>query len=174
MEAIQADVLHELGYEWWMFQNMAVILSGLDDVGHDPVRNALVESLVMHCRSLIDFFFKGGYEPRSTDWTSDKNLGIQRIDIVGYPVLSDWRENANKHVVHLTERRAIPVAVWHTGEVLKLLQERFESVRKEANVSPTGNWIGDWPVKSNLIESGIGQVSTSSTYSGPTGPARIR
>ncbi len=49
------DILHHFGYEWWMFRATSDLVAMLPD-NPDPLRNAVIESMVMHGRALHDFF----------------------------------------------------------------------------------------------------------------------
>lgn len=194
MSGNRPELLHNLGYEWWMFRNAKIILDELDGFRDDPVRNALVESLVLHGRGLIDFFFKKAARPqrkRPKDWTA-ADLGIDLLDLddKDFEDLNTWRENANKHVLHMTEERAQDSVSWLSGVVLKHLEERFRVVQATVGRDLAADWIGNWQVASRLLvnhepaplqdrASGISDSkdsggSSDSSKTGPTGPSGPR
>lgn len=171
----QADVLSHLGYEWWMFRSMLQLLGGLARKG-DPVRNAMVESLLMHGRALISFFHDGRNKP--SDWlVEDLNHGLTSTTTP--PELQNWRNAANQRVAHLTTVRAIPLNDIDTGTVLTFISERIDEVRQCLGTDFPQNWLGDSPIVTDLLGltvhtglTGSTQPSVSPSSLGLTGPAR--
>lgn len=94
------QVLHHLGYEWWMFRNTLWILQRLEQRKSDPVRNAIVESLVVHGRNLGEFFFASSYYDAGA-----KLLGLEREKApreVGI-----WIEMASRRALHMQAPRFV-------------------------------------------------------------------
>jgi hypothetical protein len=81
----QKAILHHLGYEWWMFRAGLELLQRVPGA-HDPVRNVLIESIAVHGRALIYFFFHPATKP--TDWNAT-HLGLTTATEPG--VLTKWR-----------------------------------------------------------------------------------
>ena len=55
MPITRDEALEHVGYEWRMYRTVSTILEQISDEP-DPVRDALVESLVVHARNLVEFF----------------------------------------------------------------------------------------------------------------------
>ncbi len=103
----------------------------------DPIRNALLESMVTHGRVLIFFFC----HPKKfeTDWNSeDVGLAKASEDVL----LKEWREQANKRVAHLTTDRATALVSWSTYKV----KQELEKLVKTLNGTPS-----DWRGNSNRL-----------------------
>src|ERR1700720_745553 len=73
----EEQVLHHLGYEWWMFRTMHHWLLALPE-DEDPARFALVESLVVHGRNLGEFFFGEQEGP-------ERHVGLLGLDREEWP-----------------------------------------------------------------------------------------
>jgi len=148
------EVLMHLGYEWWMLRSTMRLLQCIgNNHNGDPVRNALLESLIIHCRGLIDFFFNGSQKKRADDWTAE-NLGQHRKDKP--PGVSAWLEEANKRVAHITEKRAEPLGSWNIEAIRLLLSKEIDSVRIDSVRMALGtgfpsDWLGDASVESHFI-----------------------
>jgi len=183
------EILFHLGYEWWMFRAAHDLLKNWGEEG--PVRNALVESLAIHGRGLVDFFYKEEHEKkekgRKDDWrVTDLDLALTSPCP---PVLSKWKEDVNKRVAHLTEcRKNALLTEWKAKEVREELQRRIYEVKKKIGDNMPTGWTGDRQTGSGVIGSsslgvptgavgvtGIGGSiparSGSSGCLGPTGPA---
>lgn len=169
MTSKQRLILHEIGYEWWMLKSMVHLLSRLPE-GPDPVRNALVEALVIHARAQVDFFFiPGKGQVRVTDLKSD-DLGIQRI--APPTAVVDWKEAVNKHVVHLTTIRHNKISIWDSRLILELLEERHAKMFELLGSEIDENWIGNWPISTSLLaETSTMEQERDTSVFGPTLPA---
>lgn len=96
-----------LAYEWHMLHECHRLLTG---TGPKPqvVRNALVESRLLHTRSLIEFFF---WKPQSDDvslssWFAEGSAEFRCFR--GFAHKSDLKtekKNIDKRLAHLTEKR---------------------------------------------------------------------
>lgn len=157
-------VLDHLGYEWWMFESTGLMLSALPD-GPGPVRNALLESLVIHGRQLIDFFYSAS-KPLSDDWTVDMlghGLSRQRIP----PDLMAWRTDANKRIAHMTASRRSPLAEWDIQSIAQHLESRMEEVRRAMGDDFPAVWSGNAPrISSLLLATDVLRASFGSTMAG--------
>lgn len=166
---VQEEILHHLGYEWWMFRATHALLLGMP-VSDDPKRNALLESLLMHTRQLIDFFFKVESEkgPRQSDLTVEKlDCGLSRQEERKDGDLWKWREMVNKRVLHLTEARRMPIAEWHLELPRRALQRCIDEIKEKLPVPP--GWIGDAPV--GPTGSALQPPSQPIGATGPAGPS---
>jgi len=144
-------ILYHLGYEWWMFRSMYNFLMRLPDTD-DPVRNALLESLVIHGRGLIDFFFcEAKKRDNKTDWViDDLGHGLKHETVIPAELI-DWRWHTNKRIAHITSSRNDPLTEWKVAEVRRLLEERILCVRNALKGDIPGDWPGDSPTTTNLI-----------------------
>ncbi len=96
-----------LFYEWWMLQFTAdQLLSG----NHRDARllNALLEALVIHYRSLLDFFYPGEH-PRPDDMIAhdyfDEPKQWEQVRLEPPTTLTAERTRAHKEIAHLTYAR---------------------------------------------------------------------
>jgi hypothetical protein len=168
----QKKVLYHLGYEWWMFRTTHFLLTLLpasddpgDPVRNDPVRNALVESLAVHGRGLVYFFYFKKRE--DTDWNvTDLGIALEEEPTK----LKDWRQDTNKRVVHLTDKRANPLQAWRVAEAQCFLQAKIEEVRQALGQDIPDDWIGDHTASTQLLV--LRPPSGNRESVGPTGPAR--
>ena len=149
----QKDVLDHLGYEWWMFRATYELLKNIEK-NSDPARNALVESLWVHGRALIDFFY---FKPDSGDW-GVKTLNLRRSewkeDSEPTKTLNDWRINTNKRVVHITKKRQDPLQYESFPVVNGVIEQRIKEVKTALATDMPVNWIGDNSIESALIKIG--------------------
>src|SRR4051812_26707403 len=89
----------------------------------DPVRNALIESMALHGRVLLDFFCE---KPKDDDFGVEHlGIGMQRTN---EPILKEWKLRAKKCVVHLTESRLKP-SIWDVDPVLATLKGLVDTVK---------------------------------------------
>jgi hypothetical protein len=94
-----------LFYEIWMFRTTAAILAkgGL----HPVLKNAVIESFVIHLRNLIDFLYSDNPQPDdvvAADFFDDpKKWSSSRPTMSS--TLARARKRANKEIGHLTTRR---------------------------------------------------------------------
>ena len=142
----QKKVLYHLGYEWWMFRTTRDLLTRLP-TSDDPVRNALVESLAIHGRGLVYFFY---WKKRDeTDWNASD---LTNFASEGEPcALKDWRRDTNQRVAHLTAKRANPLQEWRVAEAESLLQAKIDEVRQALGQELPDDWIGDRPASTQLL-----------------------
>jgi hypothetical protein len=148
----QSAILDHAGYEWWMFRATFDILSALepDLPTHqgDPVRNALLESLIVHGRGLAYFFY--GKKKEVKDWhVSD--LGVQAEKWPPPSALDQWREDANWRVAHLTEDRGNQLASWDAVAVRAILQARVDALRTAIAADMPKDWWGDRATQTSLL-----------------------
>jgi hypothetical protein len=84
LTAEQTKTLEHVGYEWWMFRATHDCLKGwpapTPPGEEDPIRNAVLESLVIHGGNLIDFFHRRP-DPRKGDLHCEM-VGVRRRDML--------------------------------------------------------------------------------------------
>jgi len=166
---IQDSILYHLGYEWWMLRATFDLLKELPEDA-DPVRNALLESYLIHARALIVFF---SLKPlKNDDWTvTNLDHGLEQT--VCPSALEKFRKIINKHVAHLTESRLRSINEYPTVDVQHFLEEQIENVRTNLGDDMPVPWIGDYQTKSNLLMpvGPTGEHEMTHLTVGPTGPA---
>jgi hypothetical protein len=149
MTPAQADAFKHLGYEWWMFRTTYTLVWKLKydgSVNPDPVGNALLESMIAHGRNLIDFFYVAKQRP--TDWN---------VTDFGQPLasplplnLKEFRDNANKHMAHLTTDRTTPIKAWNSHLVSNAIAPLLDALKKKVAPIPPG-WEGDLAQVSKIL-----------------------
>lgn len=145
-----SDELHELAehllYECSMLKKTTDILGTGEFTGQvlpDPMHNALLESLTMHARALINFFYppRRQYEDDAfakdfyADWTSIRPPLAAPLRPV--------RDRVGKEIVHLTYHRIdIPAEAknWNYGEIWTAVKDLLVKV---ANNAPPDGPLGD-------------------------------
>jgi hypothetical protein len=110
-------------YELWMFLAIGQALTAPLQMT-EPLRNALIESFVIHLRNLIDFFYPGQVQADdvvaaeffegSDDWPRVSSIP---------PTLSAARIRAHKEVSHLTRKRFAGTPPEKGWEILELMRE---------------------------------------------------
>jgi len=160
----EEKALHHLGYEWWMFRSTHAIVTALD-WDDDPVRNALVESLVIHGRNLIDFFYT---PPIKDDLVANHVRCRQQPPSYIPSALKEWREQAHKRIAHLTETRFEDYKMWKAGEVRSELETRLAGVRTAMGADMPEGWKGD--TTSGTRYSLRGDGPSGELPSGPVSP----
>jgi hypothetical protein len=159
--ATQDEIVYFVGYEWWMFRAMRWALEkGIPFAPHknDPVRNAVADSLAIHGRALISFFW--GTKKQTTD-LHVTDLGLYAPPWPPPPVLLTWHTDTNKRVAHLTESHADPVIVWNVAAAQTELEPRIEALRVTLGPAALANakWTGDAdPASRLLVPSGAAAV----------------
>lgn len=105
-----------IDYEIWMFRNTCKKIVCLKSDLDQTDKNLLVESLAIHSRLLIDFFYNDFFLSENKKKISDRN---NLNDIIAVDFVSDWieirpeltqalydaREKANKQLAHLSQWR---------------------------------------------------------------------
>ena len=169
LDQTQKDVLFHLGYEWWMFRAGCDLLAGISELD-DPVRNALVESLAIHGRGLVHFFYMS--KKSATDWNVT-DLGSRFMLEAEPAVLRHWRQDTNRRVAHLTRTRSNPLHEWDAATAREVFANNIGEVRRLLVPDVPIDWIGDRPSASELLATGATLQPTSPTGAiGPTGPGR--
>ena len=110
-------------YELWMFRAVGQALTAPLQMT-EPLRNARIESFVIHLRNLIDFFYSGQVQADdvvaaeffegSDDWPRLSSIS---------PTLSTARIRAHKEVSHLTRKRFAGTPPEKGWEVPELMSE---------------------------------------------------
>jgi hypothetical protein len=128
VEELREYSVEHLRYEIWMMQETAQRLLHSLPLHDDAVlKNAAVESCVVHARSLTKFIFPGG-DARSDDITSDDYVADQKAwaaargEIPG--ILRTANTRTNKEVAHLTTQRRSdgdPRKSWPLVEIIEAL-----------------------------------------------------
>lgn len=99
------NTLFDVRYEIMQYVDALSALVDQSAVARDPVRllttqNALVESYLLHTRSLLDFF------ERSTGKKDDIFSRDYGFPTKGAIMSAEYRNDINKHLTHLTYARA--------------------------------------------------------------------
>jgi hypothetical protein len=168
-----AEILKHVGYEWWMMQSTRKLLNSMS-FDADPVRNAVLESLLVHARALIDFFWKiPNQKPMISDWIVD-NLGsnLKRDEMPSD--IKDWREEVNKRIAHITDRRLDLLEDWHLDIIWSSLENKLAHVKSTLGTTFPDSWIGDGSTNSryvshNSVPHGPDQQSELKGGTSPTG-----
>lgn len=133
---LQTQILTHVEYEWWMFRSVFELLPVLNLESGNPVRCALLESLVIHGRNLISFFYREKKKEKKgveqTDWniTDFASYGLVLKTKEIPKSLDEWYENANKRVAHLTTTRGNPLSEWNAECVHSALCAEFTKFRE--------------------------------------------
>ncbi len=164
--ATPAEVLEHLGYEWWMFRETYELIRCSGDK-HTPERNAFVESLAIHGRALVQFFyFQKSKKHGGTNWNVT-DLGMQ-LPVGQLPAeLKVWYEETGQYVAHLTERRVSALASVKAGRVRALLAQYVDNVTTKMAAPLAPDWIGKRPTTLRCPDEGGAAIEF-----GPTGASR--
>ena len=135
-----AEALEHVGYEWRMFRQLGSILALLPR-SDDPIRDALVESLVVHARNLSEFFFDDG-----NGRAIREPLGLAPEATPGE--VATFLTQANNHVAHLSPRRTTK-RDWDYVHIAAHFERRLGVLRATGNVP--ANWDGDRNVEPRLL-----------------------
>lgn len=164
-------IVHNLGYEWWMFRGAIAALAGMDDDPDSFLRNALVEAVVAHGRVLVDFFFERPHSKlRSGDWASD-DLGIPRLPVEAGSLVAVWSEEASKRVMHMSNRRAGPAQGWRAHELEGELDKRMTLVIRNEPGLFQSDWLGYRDFGEDRYQRSMGVGGGGMDSVGPTGPS---
>lgn len=140
--SLRKTILHHVGYEWWMFRAALTTLERLADDKDEPIRNALIETMVLHGRVLIDFFFKReGAFVVPGDWTV-KEFGLEWPEASKGSFEYEWHKAASKRVVHMAGERAEPASSWNGNELRAILGGKIAWMLNEIDDKPEDSWIG--------------------------------
>lgn len=171
------DLMHHLGYEWWMFRSTLAALKRLNsdqlDGRDDPVRNALVESMVLHGRALIDFFFKRGGTSHKSDWTveSFELPDLKRKKVTEKSFEASWHAMASKRVMHMATERSEPAGSWDGDKLYELLDAEITSLFAHLPGSRNDDWLGNASTESLLLARAFSKGRSREGPVTPTGPA---
>ncbi|MBI2301007.1 MAG: hypothetical protein HYU66_19010 [Armatimonadetes bacterium] len=166
----QLQIVRHLGYEWWMFRAMRALLpmTGSDA---DPVRNAAIESLAIHGRAIIDFFYLE--RTRADDWRAwdlDTTITPANQRAAMPQCLSNWHTLTSKLTAHMTNARASGVELSDLEDVYKALKSQIETLKASLGAGFAAAWQGDAATTSALIQAASGTASTSSPGLGTLSP----
>ncbi len=166
----EKEMLEHLGYEWWMFQSTWSALSTLPHEA-DFVRNALLESLVIHARGMIEFYyFDRANTPRPDDWTVDKlRHGLSRQSMPAD--VRTWKMEADKRIAHMTVHRGKPLAEWNVELIARHLKAKLKNVKQTFGNDFPADWSGDDPRASSLLKQAVSSDTSRAATLGPTKPA---
>ena len=142
------DMAEHVAYEAFMLSGTTQLIeqnfpppSRVKEAVRGVVRNALLESSLVHIRVFDDFLSR--YAPARTD------------DVVAIDFLSSWtprtcltqdeRDYLNKRLMHLTTVRADGPAPWQLGkarELMNIFREFLQALH--ADDSEKGDWFRPW------------------------------
>lgn len=141
-------VLKHLGYEWWMFRCMKELLPYVSP-SDDPIRNAMAESLGIHGRDLIDFFYRPPTKP--DDWTV-RDVAPEMVSTVPTPQhLTDWCVTVNKCVAHITNVRAEQLQLQDAQGVYDAIEAKISALKGVLGAEFPADWSGDEDTRSSLV-----------------------
>ncbi len=166
----EEDVLFHLGYEWWMFRSTYEALKNLGN-SNTPMRNALVESLLLHSRALIYFFH---FSKKQDDWiVEDLGHSLRTTALRPNTLLDSWRVEVNKRVAHLTGLRETPLASLNIDPIYNELEKSINKVKTALNNDIPSGWIGNQPADTSF-PAPLGPVGAPPQLGplGSTGPAK--
>jgi hypothetical protein len=139
-------VLDRIGYSWWMLRATTRILSHIGrEHTEDPVRRALVESLAMNDRVLVEFF--SNHEKHEKDGT-ECGLRVRDLDLPEAttqkleqwpPIFRTWWDRASAYAVHADwpEEKVL----WDDALVLEAeLDKRMKTLREVFNSDVPEQW----------------------------------
>lgn len=167
----ETEILTHLGYEWWMARSTHNILIDMIPIA-DPVRNALIEAMNIHIRSLISFFCD---KPRKDDWSvSHLNRSLKSEEVPDN--VDVLMVDVNKRIAHLTARRADFFHDWHVEQALKFIERKVLEVRTALGTDFPIKWNGDASettimLRSVSSETVVGASAQPIGGIGATGPA---
>lgn len=167
----ETEILTHLGYEWWMARSTHTILLDMIPIA-DPVRNALIESMNIHIRSLISFFCD---KPRKNDWSVSqlsRNLKSDKVP----DNLDTLVVNINKRIAHLTAKRADFFHEWHVEQALEFIERKISEIRTALAADFPTDWKGNAPATTIMLgpmnsETVVGASTPPTGGIGATGPA---
>jgi hypothetical protein len=143
----RANGVFHVGYEWWMFRASLALVQSLPKED-DPLRNALIESMVMHGRALTEFF----YFKKNEKYPDDINAQDLGMSCPSLPSeLKKWWENAGNRVAHISKKRFGAWIDWDGRAPFNILGERIAELRKACSKEIGADWIGDWPTESKHL-----------------------
>ena len=126
VEKLRADSVEHLRYEIWMMQETALRLMKSRELHEDAVlKNAMVESCVVHARSLTKFIY--ATDARDDDITSDDDVSDRAAWVAArdgiLEILVTLNVRTAKEIAHLTTKRleaADPAKTWPLVEIVAL------------------------------------------------------
>jgi len=133
----EIDLPHAIEHLVYEISMLEAVAARLSKFQHGDVKNALVESLALHTRNLIEFYFysEGGKDDdlRAVQFCKPETTWPHnRSTLNSLQVLSDAAGRANKQVSHLTLDRGQKASHgkgWPTDELLTALRIVHEEFR---------------------------------------------
>jgi hypothetical protein len=145
LETLQAASDH-LYYEYWMLKSLAHALASSTS---DPewLRNAYVESWVVHFRNILDFFYPpSSVSPEdvvAVDYFDNAHDFLSLLPELP-PILASGRKRANREIAHLSYKRigiTQEEKEWHFAAVTSELDQLMSSfLRKVAKTKLGPRW----------------------------------
>ncbi len=103
-------ICEHLNYEFWMFFELARIQSGRGFSTNEQIKNALLESFIIHFRNVVDFLYSPN-NLKSDDVSANQFFDDQnnwpKIRLPLSPRIRDARSRIGKEVAHLTYTRLL-------------------------------------------------------------------
>jgi hypothetical protein len=122
-------MLEHIGYEWWMFRADFERLSVSD--GKDRIAsNAYVESLAVHGRALIHFFYELKNSKTHDDDSLASDYGLPRPSVAPDTVIAKWKRATDKRIAHITKQRLNDDDDWNAWPTDALYNELTLRVRE--------------------------------------------
>jgi hypothetical protein len=133
-------------------------------------RNALLESFVLHARSLIDFLYQNeaGAPPKSDDMIAADYLppGGQLPELPDD--LKEWRTRVHKLAAHMTYSRNVLNRQWPCGRILDQLNSAFQEFVTRAQPTLIGERVRRFQPR-KVSSNGSPDSATSGDSVGPCG-----
>lgn len=136
-EADRRRLLTAIEYRWEMFQRLTQWLR--ENAADSPIRSAVLESLLIHGRVLLEAFYKGKEENgrrKRKGFDDDLHAGM----LAGFerPELPDdlgaWKRKVNKCAAHLTS--AEKESDWEVCHVAEALEKRINMLPEHLRQAP--------------------------------------
>lgn len=132
-----SEKINHICYEIWMMNEVDLIVDTNDNHYKMILQNALLESFLIHCRSIIDFLF---FPPKYKDDISAEYF-LTKDDFKYFlkkqngfiPII----ERINKEVAHLTTKRSkdLDKKIWNIKEIKEIMNSEFkEFLEKTTNI----------------------------------------
>jgi len=123
-------LLTAIEYRWEMFQRLTEWLR--KNPTDSPIRSAVLESLLIHGRVLLDAFFKGNEKVFDDDLHVGMLAGFERPKLPDH--LGAWKSKVNKCAAHLTN--AEKESDWKIGHVAEALEGRLSRLGEYLRQAP--------------------------------------
>jgi len=119
-EKSELDLLH---YEIRMLNNILPLMRL--SVGDRTIKNACLESFLMHARNLIDFLEDKRNGADDITCADFLNQTGQKIPAINVPLSSGLKNKINKHLSHITRKRLSKKPLWNYDLIAKIINKKL-------------------------------------------------